>query len=217
MKKKIVRKGKAFLFLFIVALRIAVSCNNAPGTALTPIDSTTNHQINSDKIITDTAVSYTHFNKYLPLAIKGFKTEGYPDTLDRFTGAPTGETGSLFTSGGKLSFIKHLYKNGESEVALEIIDYKLAPDAYKGLLRMYDIDHVEDNDLRETELIESDFPGVQAKQVYDKEDKNITIHAFVCNRFIINVQVVKAKATDQAKDVLALIKLEELIKDYCSE
>lgn len=209
-----------------IALLLVSSCGDESGnTVITATASRTDQDniaaagttIPDTTRLPDLSLGHLLLKEYLPSSLPGFKTEGYPDQDDKFTGEPTGETASGQTSGGRLSFVKHLFTQQRTEAAIEIVDYANATDTYHALYKMYDFNKIVDNGLERSELINTGIPQLKAKQVYNKKENNAILYGFLCDRFIITIQVINVKKLSTVRDILQRMKLAELVRDHCGK
>jgi len=213
------------LMAFFIFISIILSCNpktSEHNPTLSSTDNTTdthNSSISSQDSLTNTTKAISHkvlFN-FFPKSIDGYKTVGYPDEEDNFTGLPTGETESNFTSPKFMSFAKHLFESKSGNLlAIEVIDYNPNKESLNGFYKMYNGGTgIDDKAIKTT----SYDLGIGNTQTLIREFVTLNkaeMHVFICNRFLINLQI--SNSTNNIKELkkaASLLNIRHMADIYC--
>jgi hypothetical protein len=146
------------------------------------------------------SIPYTDLQKMLPSSISGYNKEG----------DPKGE--SINMMGMSYSTASQVYKSGEGEITLNIMDYNASYAAFGAATAMFATGFSVDNDQEHLGAIDLGISGVKAWEDVKKKEKRSTVMAGVNDRFLVtaegrNVEPDAVKAAIKSVDFNKLASL----------
>jgi hypothetical protein len=125
----------------------------------------------------DTAsIPYADLQKMLPSSISGYNKEG----------DPKGESVNMM--GMSYSTASQVYKSGDGEITLNIMDYNASYAAFGAATAMFATGFSVDNDQEHLGAIDLGISGVKAWEDVKKKEKRSTIMAGVNDRFLVTAE-----------------------------
>jgi hypothetical protein len=125
----------------------------------------------------DTAsIPYADLQKMLPSNISGYSKDG----------DPKGE--SINMMGMSYSTASQVYKSGEGEITLNIMDYNASYAAFGAATAMFATGFSVDNDQEHLGAIDLGISGVKAWEDVKKKEKRSTVMAGVNDRFLVTAE-----------------------------
>jgi hypothetical protein len=139
------------------------------------------------------SIPYADLQKMLPSSISGYNKEG----------DPKGE--SINMMGMSYSTASQVYKSGDGEITLNIMDYNASYAAFGAATAMFATGFSVDNDQEHLGAIDLGISGVKAWEDVKKKEKRSTVMAGVNDRFLVtaegrNVETDAVKAAIKSVD-----------------
>jgi hypothetical protein len=122
------------------------------------------------------SIPYADLQKMLPSSISGYNKEG----------DPKGE--SINMMGMSYSTASQVYKSGEGEITLNIMDYNASYAAFGAATAMFSTGFSVDNDQEHLGAIDLGISGVKAWEDVKKKEKRSTVMAGVNDRFLVTAE-----------------------------
>jgi hypothetical protein len=122
------------------------------------------------------SMPYADLQKLLPSSISGFSKEGNPK----------GE--SINMVGMSYSTASQVYKNGDAEITVNIMDYNASYAAFGAATAMFATGFSVDNDEEHLGAVDLGVSGVKAWEDVKKKEKKSTIIAGVNDRFLVSAE-----------------------------
>ena len=122
------------------------------------------------------SMPYADLQKMLPNNISGYTKDG----------DPKGETMNM--TGMSYSTASQVYKSGEGEITVNIMDYNASYAAFGAATAMFATGFSVDNDQEHLGSIDLGISGVKAWEDVKKKEKNCTIMAGVNDRFLVTAE-----------------------------
>jgi hypothetical protein len=122
------------------------------------------------------SIPYADLQKMLPSSISGFNKEG----------DPKGE--SINMMGMSYSTASQVYKSGDGEITLNIMDYNASYAAFGAATAMFATGFSVDNDQEHLGAIDLGISGVKAWEDVKKKEKHSTVMAGVNDRFLVTAE-----------------------------
>ena len=138
------------------------------------------------------SMPYADLQKLLPSNISGYAKDG----------DPKGESVNMV--GMSYSTASQVYKNGDAEITVNIMDYNASYAAFGAATAMFATGFSVDNDEEHLGAVDLGISGVKAWEDVKKKEKRSTIMAGVNDRFLVTVEgtnVEKEVVKDAAKAV----------------
>lgn len=143
------------------------------------------------------SIPYADLQKMLPSSISGYTKEG----------DPKGESVSMV--GMSYSTASQIYKNGESEITVNIMDYNASYAAFGAATAMFSTGFSVDNAEEHLGAIDLGISGVKAWEDVKKKEKRSTIMAGVNDRFLVTAEGRNVE-TDVVKDAIKSVDFSKL-------
>lgn len=140
---------------------------------------------------------YAELQKMLPSSISGYIKKG----------DPKGESVSMV--GMSYSTASQVYKNGEAEITLNIMDYNASYAAFGAATAMFSTGFSVDNAEEHLGAIDLGISGVKAWEDVKKKEKRSTIMAGVNDRFLVTAEGRNVE-TDVVKDAIKSVDFNKL-------
>jgi hypothetical protein len=139
------------------------------------------------------SMPYSELQKLLPTSISGYDKDGNPK----------GE--SINMMGISYSTASQVYKSGDSEITINIMDYNASYAGFGAATAMFATGFSVDNDQEHLGAIDLGISGVKAWEDVKKKEKRSTVMAGVNDRFLVtaegrNVEPDAVKAAIKAVD-----------------
>ncbi len=122
------------------------------------------------------SIPYGELQKMLPSSISGYSKEG----------DPKGESVNMM--GMSYSMASQIYKSGNGEITLNIMDYNASYAAFGAATAMFATGFSVDNDQEHLGAIDLGINGVKAWEDVKKKEKRSTVMAGVNERFLITAE-----------------------------
>lgn len=122
------------------------------------------------------SMPYAELQKMLPASISGYTKDG----------DPKGE--SISMTGMSYSTASQVFKNGDAEITVNIMDYNASSVAFGAATAMFATGFSVDNDQEHIGAIDLGISGVKAWEDLKKKEKKSTIIAGVNDRFLVTVE-----------------------------
>lgn len=122
------------------------------------------------------AMPYKDLQKLLPSDIAGYTKEG----------DPKGESVNMV--GMSYSTASQIYKNGEAEITVNIMDYNASYAAFGAATAMFATGFSVDNDDEHVGAVDLGITGVKAWEEIKKKEKRSTVIAGINDRFLITAE-----------------------------
>jgi hypothetical protein len=122
------------------------------------------------------SMPYADLQKLLPSSISGFSKEGNPK----------GE--SINMVGMSYSTASQVYKNGDAEITVNIMDYNASYAAFGAATAMFATGFSVDNEEEHLGAVDLGVSGVKAWEDVKKKEKKSTIIAGVNDRFLVSAE-----------------------------
>lgn len=151
------------------------------------------------------ALGWEELKQYLP-EVKGFIRPAKASGENSFRGK---SSNALY-----YSYARQIYKKGNSELWVEIIDYNNDPKTYQGLLSMYGFSTTINNEQFSTRPVDLKMNLVKALETTYKTEQKIRLTLAVNDRFIITIQQSGSPDAQLLERVASAIRLEEMITRY---
>ena len=192
--------------LFISAILIVVSCGKVKDAA-NAAEGLKNYaegmkesasKMEERKAKGDTiSMPYKDLQKLLPSNISGYTKNG----------DPKGE--SMNMVGMSYSTASQVYKNGDAEITVNIMDYNASYAAFGAATAMFATGFSVDNDEEHLGAIDLGVSGVKAWEDVKKKEKRSTVMAGVNDRFLVTAEGRNVE-TDAVKDAIKSVDLAKL-------
>ena len=143
------------------------------------------------------SIPYTDLQKLLPSSVSGYAKEGEPG----------GETVNM--TGMSYSSASQVYKNGEAEITINIMDYNASYAAFGAATAMFSTGFSVDNDDEHLGAIDLGVSGVKAWEDIKKKEKRSSIMAGVNDRFLVSAEGRNVDA-DVVKEAMKAVNLSKL-------
>jgi hypothetical protein len=143
------------------------------------------------------SIPYADLQKLLPASISGYTKDG----------DPKGESISMI--GMSYSTASQVYKNGEAEITVNIMDYNASYAAFGAATAMFATGFSVDNDQEHLGAVDLGISGVKAWEDVKKKEKRSTIMAGVNDRFLVSVEG-RNVDVDVVKEAVKAVGLEKL-------
>jgi hypothetical protein len=122
------------------------------------------------------SMPYAELQKMLPTSISGYTKDG----------DPKGE--SINMVGMSYSTASQVYKNGDAEITINLMDYNASYAAFGAATAMFSTGFSVDNDQEHLGAIDLGISGVKAWEDVKKKQKKSTIIAGVNDRFLVTAE-----------------------------
>jgi hypothetical protein len=122
------------------------------------------------------SIPYGDLQKMLPSGISGYNKEG----------DPKGESVNMM--GMSYSTASQVYKSGDGEITLNIMDYNASYAAFGAATAMFATGFSVDNDQEHLGAIDLGISGVKAWEDVKKKEKRSTVMAGVNDRFLVTAE-----------------------------
>jgi hypothetical protein len=122
------------------------------------------------------SMPYADLQKLLPSSISGYAKEGNPK----------GE--SINMVGMSYSTASQVYKNGDAEITVNIMDYNASYAAFGAATAMFATGFSVDNEEEHLGAVDLGVSGVKAWEDVKKKEKKSTIIAGVNDRFLVSAE-----------------------------
>ncbi|MBC6990981.1 MULTISPECIES: hypothetical protein [Hymenobacter] len=146
------------------------------------------------------SLHYKELEKYLPGSIEGFTPDG----------APKGE--SVNMGGLSYSTCEQIYRKGDQQLKVQLVDYNGANALYAGATAMMSAGFSQDNDDEMMRGCDLGIPEVKGWETLQKKDKKASVALGVGDRFFVAVESTGQDNTDFVKAVAKNINLNALAK-----
>lgn len=143
------------------------------------------------------SMPYTDLQKLLPSNIAGYTKDG----------DPKGE--SMNMVGMSFSTASQVYKNGDAEITVNIMDYNASYAAFGAATAMFATGFSVDNDEEYLGAVDLGISGVKAWEDVKKKEKRSTVMAGVNDRFLVTAEGRNVE-TDVVKDAIKSVDLAKL-------
>jgi methionine synthase II (cobalamin-independent) len=143
------------------------------------------------------SIPYADLQKLLPANISGYTKDG----------DPKGESISMV--GMSYSTASQVYKNGEAEITVNIMDYNASYAAFGAATAMFATGFSVDNAEEHLGAVDLGISGVKAWEDVKKKEKRSTIMAGVNDRFLVSVEG-RNVDVDVVKEAVKAVGLEKL-------
>jgi hypothetical protein len=143
------------------------------------------------------SMPYAELQKLLPSNISGYTKDG----------DPKGE--SINMVGMSYSTASQVYKNGDAEITVNIMDYNASYAAFGAATAMFATGFSVDNDQEHLGAVDLGISGVKAWEDVKKKEKRSTIMAGVNDRFLISAEG-RNVDVEVVKDAIKAVGLEKL-------
>ena len=122
------------------------------------------------------SMPYADLQKMLPSSISGYTKDG----------DPKGE--SINMMGMSYSTASQVYKSGDGEITVNIMDYNASYAAFGAATAMFATGFSVDNDQEHLGAVDLGISGVKAWEDVKKKEKSSTVMAGVNDRFLVSVE-----------------------------
>ncbi len=143
------------------------------------------------------SMPYKNLQELLPSSISGYIKEG----------DPKGESVNMV--GMSYSTASQVYKNGEAEIKVNIMDYNASYAAFGAATAMFSTGFSVDNDEEHLGAVDLGISGVKAWEDVKKKEKRSTIMAGVNDRFLVSVEGTNVEV-DVVKDAVKAVNFNKL-------
>lgn len=143
------------------------------------------------------SMSYKDLQKFLPSNIAGYTKDG----------DPKGESMSMV--GMSYSTASQVYKNGDAEITVNIMDYNASYAAFGAATAMFATGFSVDNDQEHLGAVDLGISGVKAWEDVKKKEKKSTVMAGVNDRFLVTAEGRNVE-TDAVKDAIKSVDFGKL-------
>jgi hypothetical protein len=144
------------------------------------------------------SMPYSELQKLLPTNISGYAKDG----------DPKGE--SINMAGMSYSTASQVYKNGDAEITINIIDYNASYAAFGAATAMFATGFSVDNAEEHLGAVDLGVSGVKAWEDVKKKEKKSTIMAGVNDRFLVSAEGRNVDA-DVVKEAVKAVDLGKLV------
>ncbi|MEA5460192.1 hypothetical protein VB796_14135 [Arcicella sp. LKC2W] len=143
------------------------------------------------------SMPYGELQKLLPLSIAGYAKDG----------EPKGE--SVNMAGISYSTASQIYKNGDAEITVNIMDYSASYAAFGAATAMFSTGFSVDNDQEHLGAVDLGISGIKAWEDVKKKEKKSTIIAGVNERFLVTAEGRNVES-DMVKEAVKAVDLKKL-------
>lgn len=143
------------------------------------------------------SMPYKDLQKFLPSNIAGYTKDG----------DPKGESMSMV--GMSYSTASQVYKNGDAEITVNIMDYNASYAAFGAATAMFATGFSVDNDQEHLGAVDLGISGVKAWEDVKKKEKKSTVMAGVNDRFLVTAEGRNVE-TDAVKDAIKSVDFGKL-------
>jgi hypothetical protein len=143
------------------------------------------------------SMPYGELQKLLPSSIVGYTKDG----------EPKGE--SVNMAGMSYSTASQVYKNGDAEITINIMDYSASYAAFGAATAMFSTGFSVDNDQEHLGAVDLGISDVKAWEDVKKKEKKSTIIAGVNERFLVTAEGRNVEA-DFVKEAVKSVDLKKL-------
>jgi hypothetical protein len=143
------------------------------------------------------SMPYADLQKLLPSSISGYTKDG----------DPKGESISMV--GMSYSTASQVYKNGDAEITVNIMDYNASYAAFGAATAMFATGFSVDNAEEHLGAVDLGISGVKAWEDVKKKEKRSTIMAGVNDRFLVTAEG-RNVDTDVVKDAIKSVEFSKL-------
>jgi hypothetical protein len=143
------------------------------------------------------SMPYADLQKLLPSNISGYTKDG----------DPKGESVNMI--GMSYSTASQVYKNGDAEITVNIMDYNASYAAFGAATAMFATGFSVDNAEEHLGAVDLGISGVKAWEDVKKKEKRSTIMAGVNDRFLVTAEGRNVE-TDVVKDAIKSVEFSKL-------
>ncbi len=143
------------------------------------------------------SIPYADLQKLLPSTISGYSKDG----------DPKGE--SVNMAGMSFSTASQVYKNGDAEITVNIMDYNASYAAFGAATAMFSTGFSVDNAEEHLGAVDLGISGVKAWEDVKKKEKRSTIMAGVNDRFLVTAEGRNVE-TDVVKNAIKSVDFNKL-------
>ena len=143
------------------------------------------------------SMPYKDLQSFLPSTIAGYTKDG----------DPKGE--SMNMVGMSYSTASQVYKSGDAEITVNIMDYNASYAAFGAATAMFATGFSVDNDEEHLGAVDLGITGVKAWEDVKKKEKRSTVMAGVNDRFLVTAEG-KNVETDAVKNAIKSVDLGKL-------
>ncbi len=143
------------------------------------------------------SMPYADLQKMLPSSISGYTKEG----------DPKGETMNMV--GMSYSTASQVYKSGDGEITVNIMDYSASYAAFGAATAMFATGFSVDNDQEHLGAIDLGISGVKAWEDVKKKEKRSTVMAGVNDRFLVTAEGRNVEP-DAVKEAIKSVNFDKL-------
>ena len=148
-----------------------------------------------------TAMHYKDLQKYLPVNISGYSTEGGPNGT------------SMDMSGMSYSICEQKFVNDAGDqVKIALMDYNGAYQLYQGVLAVYSMSISVETDEEKMQSIELSNEDIKGWEVLKKKEKKASVFFGVSERFYLAIEADNQEDTELVRSIAEDMDLEELSK-----
>ena len=143
------------------------------------------------------SMPYSELQKLLPSSISGYTKDG----------GPKGE--SVNMAGMSYSTASQVFKNGDAEITVNIMDYSASYAAFGAATAMFSTGFSVDNDQEHLGAIDLGISGIKAWEDVKKKEKKSTIIVGVNERFLVTAEGRNVES-DVVKEAVKSVDLKKL-------
>ncbi len=143
------------------------------------------------------SIPYAELQKLLPTSISGYTKEGDPGGQ------------SVNMAGMSYSTASQVYRNGDAEITVNIMDYNASYAAFGAATAMFATGFSVDNAEEHLGAVDLGVSGIKAWEDVKKKEKRSTIMAGVNDRFLVSVEG-RNVDVEVVKDAIKAVGLEKL-------
>ena len=143
------------------------------------------------------SMPYADLQKLLPSSVSGYVKEGEPG----------GETVNM--TGMSYSTASQIYKSGDAEITINIVDYNASYAAFGAATAMFATGFSVDNAEEHLGAVDLGIKGIKAWEDVKKKEKRTTIMAGVNDRFLVSAEGVNVEV-EAVKEAVKAVDLSKL-------
>lgn len=143
------------------------------------------------------SMPYSELQKLLPSSISGYTKDG----------VPKGE--SVNMAGMSYSTASQVFKNGDGEITVNIMDYSASYAAFGAATAMFSTGFSVDNDQEHLGAIDLGISGIKAWEDVKKKEKKSSIIVGVNERFLVTAEGRNVES-DMVKEAVKSVDLKKL-------
>jgi hypothetical protein len=143
------------------------------------------------------SIPYGELQKLLPSSISGYTKDG----------EPKGE--SVNMAGMSYSTASQVYKNGDAQITVNIMDYSASYAAFGAATAMFSTGFSVDNDQEHLGAIDLGINGIKAWEDVKKKEKKSSVIVGVNERFLVTAEGRNVEA-DMVKEAVKAVDLKKL-------